>query len=36
MDRKRSQWSENNTFENKLLNWEKKAWGENPADFGRK
>lgn len=26
----------NNTFENALLKWETKAWGENPADFGRK
>jgi ribonuclease HI len=23
-------------FANKLLKWETKAWGENPADFGRK
>ncbi|WP_188050627.1 viroplasmin family protein [Flavobacterium sp. GP15] len=29
-------WLENNTFENELLKWETKAWGENPADFGRK
>jgi ribonuclease HI len=29
-------WLENNTYENKLLKWETKAWGENPADFGRK
>lgn len=29
-------WLNNNTFENELLKWETKAWGENPADFGRK
>jgi ribonuclease HI len=29
-------WLENNTFENPILKWETKAWGENPADFGRK
>jgi ribonuclease HI len=29
-------WLENTTFENELLKWETKAWGENPADFGRK
>jgi len=29
-------WLEDNTFENELLKWETKAWGENPADFGRK
>ena len=29
-------WLKNNTFENELLKWETKAWGENPADFGRK
>ncbi|WP_442787244.1 ribonuclease H1 domain-containing protein [Flavobacterium suncheonense] len=29
-------WLENNTYENELLKWETKAWGENPADFGRK
>lgn len=29
-------WLENNTYENDLLKWETKAWGENPADFGRK
>lgn len=29
-------WLENNTYENQLLKWETKAWGENPADFGRK
>ena len=29
-------WLANNTYENPLLKWETKAWGENPADFGRK
>jgi ribonuclease HI len=25
-----------NTYKNKILKWETKWWGENPADFGRK
>lgn len=29
-------WLTNNSFENKILKWETKAWGEIPADFGRK
>jgi ribonuclease HI len=29
-------WLQENTYTNKLLKWETKAWGENPADFGRK
>lgn len=29
-------WLKNNTYENKILKWETVAWGENPADFGRK
>jgi ribonuclease HI len=29
-------WLHNNSFENKLLKWETAAWGEIPADFGRK
>lgn len=29
-------WLDNNIYENELLKWETKAWGENPADFGRK
>ena len=29
-------WLKNNSFENKILKWETKAWGEIPADFGRK
>ncbi|MFN4027242.1 MAG: viroplasmin family protein [Flavobacterium sp.] len=29
-------WLQTNEYENPLLKWETKAWGENPADFGRK
>jgi len=29
-------WLINNSYKNKVLKWETKAWGENPADFGRK
>lgn len=29
-------WLLNNEYENPILKWETKAWGENPADFGRK
>jgi ribonuclease HI len=29
-------WLKENTYKNKILKWETKAWGENPADFGRK
>ena len=29
-------WLRNNTFENPILKWETKEWGEIPADFGRK
>lgn len=29
-------WLLENSFLNKVLKWETKAWGENPADFGRK
>ncbi len=29
-------WLKNNTYSNKILKWETKAWGEIPADFGRK
>lgn len=29
-------WLQQNTYPNQLLKWETKAWGENPADFGRK
>ena len=30
------QWLHNNTYPNPILKWETQAWGENPADFGRK
>ncbi len=30
------QWLKSNTYENKILKWETKLWGEIPADFGRK
>lgn len=29
-------WLNENEYTNKILKWETKAWGENPADFGRK
>lgn len=29
-------WLKQNTYSNAILKWETKAWGENPADFGRK
>lgn len=29
-------WLKENGYPNKILKWETKAWGENPADFGRK
>jgi ribonuclease HI len=29
-------WLKENNYKNKVLKWETKAWGENPADFGRK
>ena len=29
-------WLKNNDYQNEILKWETKAWGENPADFGRK
>ncbi|WP_281616048.1 ribonuclease H family protein [Flammeovirga sp. SubArs3] len=29
-------WLENNTYMNPIRKWETKAWGEIPADFGRK
>ena len=29
-------WLQNNYFKNPILKWETKAWGEIPADFGRK
>lgn len=29
-------WLNTNVYTNKILKWETKSWGENPADFGRK
>jgi len=29
-------WLANNTWQNSILKWDTKAWGEIPADFGRK
>ena len=29
-------WLKNNSYENQILKWDTKNWGENPADFGRK
>jgi ribonuclease HI len=29
-------WLKNNTYDNPILKWETKKWGEIPADFGRK
>lgn len=29
-------WLKNNTFNNPIVKWNTKAWGEIPADFGRK
>ena len=29
-------WLKNNTYSTTILKWETKAWGELPADFGRK
>lgn len=31
-----TKWLNENEYENKVLKWETKAWGENPADYGRK
>jgi ribonuclease HI len=29
-------WLKNNSWENKILKWDTRNWGEIPADFGRK
>ena len=34
--RRAESWLKSNDFQNKILKWETAAWGENPADFGRK
>lgn len=31
-----SKWLEDNEYTNTILKWNTQAWGENPADFGRK
>ncbi|MCL2131427.1 MAG: ribonuclease H family protein [Lentimicrobiaceae bacterium] len=36
MIKRAEKWLEKNTYSTKILKWETKAWGENPADFGRK
>jgi len=34
--RRAENWLKNNSYKTKILKWETKAWGEIPADFGRK
>tara|TARA_B100000787_G_scaffold115335_1_gene86030 strand:+ start:9178 stop:9813 length:636 start_codon:yes stop_codon:yes gene_type:complete len=34
--RRAEKWLKENSFNNPILKWETKAWGEIPADFGRK
>ena len=34
--RRAEKWLKENSFQNPILKWETKAWGEIPADFGRK
>lgn len=34
--RRAERWLQENTWQNPLLKWETKKWGEIPADFGRK
>ena len=29
-------WLKTNTYKTQIVKWETKAWGEIPADFGRK
>jgi ribonuclease HI len=29
-------WLTDNTYDNKIIFWDKTLWGENPADFGKK
>ena len=36
MKARAEKWLESNNYDNPLLKWQTKAWGENPADFGRK
>ncbi|RXG31165.1 ribonuclease H1 domain-containing protein [Leeuwenhoekiella palythoae] len=34
--RRAENWLQNNTYKTVIVKWETKAWGEIPADFGRK
>jgi len=34
--RRAEKWLENNSWDNEIRKWETEAWGEIPADFGRK
>jgi ribonuclease HI len=36
MIQRAERWLHNNEIANPILKWETKAWGEIPADFGRK
>lgn len=36
MIQRAEKWLHNNSFENRILKWQTKYWGEIPADFGRK
>lgn len=36
MIKRAEKWLDTNTYKNPILKWETKAWGEIPADFGRK
>ncbi len=36
MVRRAEQWLKNNAYSTPVVKWETKAWGEIPADFGRK
>ena len=36
MIQRAEKWLQKNTYSNPILKWETKAWGEIPADFGRK
>lgn len=36
MIQRAEKWLQKNTYNNPVLKWETKAWGEIPADFGRK
>ena len=36
MIKRAEKWLTTNTYKNPILKWETKAWGEIPADFGRK